>query len=155
MKPWGIHHPGRKLQAAAFLRPFQMLKYFPIVLVGWYAAVAFTIGSVMPALTCSALFKVFYKWKSARTGVALSVSTTIGGVLGEIVAGPVTDRLISRSRQKTGKLHHEQRLKAMFPGAVLLPAGLLIFGFSIENSHLKDSYIGACVGMAVSGPGYV
>lgn len=43
----------------------------------------------MPAQTVSALFRTYYKWASARTGVALSVSTTIGGVLGEVVSGPV------------------------------------------------------------------
>lgn len=48
--------------------------------------------SVMPAQTVSALFRTYYKWGSARTGVALSVSTTIGGVLGEIVSGPVIVR---------------------------------------------------------------
>jgi hypothetical protein len=92
MMPWGIKHPGRRLHASAFIRPFQMLKYFPIVLVGFYTAVAFTLGSVGPAQTASALFRTFYKWKSARTGLALSLSSTIGGVLGEIIAGPVTVR---------------------------------------------------------------
>ena len=90
MKPWGIRHPGRKLHAIAFIRPFQMLRYFPIVFVGFYTAVAFTLGSVGPAQTSSALFRTFYKWKSARTGLALSLSSTIGGVLGEVIAGPVT-----------------------------------------------------------------
>lgn len=93
MKPWGIRHPGRRIHAAAFMRPFQMLKYWPIVLVGFYTAVAFTLGSVGPAQTASALFRTFYKWKSARTGLALSLSSTIGGVLGEIIAGPVTVRI--------------------------------------------------------------
>lgn len=60
------------------------------------------------------------------------------------------DRLIQRSRKKTGKLHHEQRLLATIPGAVLLPMGLLIYGFCIQYNEAKDSYIGACIAMAVS-----
>lgn len=60
------------------------------------------------------------------------------------------DRLIARSRKKTGKLHHEQRLLATIPGAVLLPLGLLIYGFCIQYNEAKDSYVGACVAMAVS-----
>lgn len=90
MKPWGIKHPGRKLKFEHFLYPFRMLRYYPIVFQAWFTAVVFTLGSVMPALTGSALFRTFYGWKSARTGLALSLSTTIGGVLGEIIAGPVT-----------------------------------------------------------------
>lgn len=38
----------------------------------------------------------------------------------------------------------------MWPAIFLLPAGLLMFGFSIENHELKHSYVGATVGMAVS-----
>lgn len=38
----------------------------------------------------------------------------------------------------------------MWPAIFLLPAGLLMFGFSIANHELKHSYIGATVGMAVT-----
>lgn len=59
------------------------------------------------------------------------------------------DRLIARSRKKTGKLHHEQRLLATIPGAILLPLGLLVYGFCIQYNEAKNSYVGACVAMAV------
>ncbi|KAJ7660368.1 MFS general substrate transporter [Mycena polygramma] len=146
----GTRAVGRKLQPIDFARPFQMLKYFPIVVLGWYAAVAFTLGSVMPAQTVSALFRTYYKWGSARTGVALSVSTTIGGVLGEVVSGPVIDKLMERSRKREGHVRPESRLHGMWPAIFLLPAGLLMFGFSIANHELTHSYIGATVGMAVT-----
>ncbi|KAJ7146602.1 MFS general substrate transporter [Mycena epipterygia] len=146
----GTRAVGRKLQFIDFWRPFQMLKYLPIVIVAWYGAVAFTLGSVMPAQTVSALFRTYYKWGSARTGVALSVSTTIGGVLGEIASGPVIDKLMERSRKRSGRVRPESRLHGMWPAIFLLPAGLLIFGFSIDNHELKHSYIGATVGMAVT-----
>ncbi|KAJ6617708.1 MFS general substrate transporter [Mycena sp. CBHHK59/15] len=149
----GTRAVERKLKLMDFARPFQMLKYLPVVVVAWYAAVAFTLGSVMPAQTVSALFRTFYKWASARTGVALSVSTTIGGVLGEVVSGPVIDKLMERSRKKEGRVRPEMRysgLHGMWPAIFLLPAGLLMFGFSIENHELKHSYIGATVGMAVT-----
>jgi len=150
MRITGTKAPGRKLQLVDFARPFQMLKYFPIVVLAWFAAVAFTLGSVMPAQTVSALFRTFYKWGSARTGVALSVSTTVGGVLGEIVSGPVIDKLMERARKRTGRVRPEARLHGMWPAIFLLPAGLLMFGFCIENHELKHSYIGVTVGMAVT-----
>ncbi|KAJ7154357.1 MFS general substrate transporter [Mycena crocata] len=140
----------RKLQLVDFWRPFQMLKYFPVVVLGWFGAVAFTLGSVMPAQTVSALFRTYYKWGSARTGVALSVSTTIGGVLGEVVSGPVIDKLMERARKRSGRVRPESRLHGMWPAIFLLPAGLLVFGFSIENHALNHSYVGATVGMAIT-----
>ncbi|KAF7289002.1 MFS general substrate transporter [Mycena indigotica] len=142
--------PTRKLRLIDFARPFQMLKYIPIVILGLYAAVAFTLGSVMPAQTVSALFRTFYQWRSARTGVALSVSTTVGGVLGEVVSGPVIDKLLERSRKREGRVRPEARLHGMWPAVFLLPAGLLMFGFCIANHELKHSYVGATVGMAIT-----
>ncbi|KAJ7225197.1 major facilitator superfamily domain-containing protein [Mycena rebaudengoi] len=98
----GTKAPGKHLRLVDFARPFQMLRFFPVVVVAMFAAVAFTLGSVMPAQTVSALFRTYYHWASARTGVALSVSTTIGGVLGEVVSGPVIDKLMERSRKREG-----------------------------------------------------
>jgi len=146
----GRSDTDRKLRLIDFARPFQMLAYIPIVVLGLFAAVAFTLGSVMPAQTVSALFRVYYGWGSARTGVALSVSTTIGGVLGEVVSGPVIDKLLERARKREGRVRPEARLHGMWPAVFLLPAGLLMFGFSISNHTLKHSYIGATVGMAVT-----
>ncbi|KAJ7622136.1 MFS general substrate transporter [Roridomyces roridus] len=140
----------RRLQLVDFARPFQMLRYFPVVVVAWFGAVAFTLGSVMPAQTVSALFRTYYRWGSARTGVALSVSTTIGGVLGEVVSGPVIDKLMERARRREGRVRPEARLHGMWPAIILLPGGLLMFGFSIQNHELKHSYIGATVGMAMT-----
>ncbi|KAJ7075600.1 MFS general substrate transporter [Mycena belliarum] len=146
----GTKAVGRKLRLIDFARPFQMLKYFPIVVVAWFAAVAFTLGSVMPAQTVSALFRIFYKWRSARTGVTLSVSTTIGGVLGELVSGPVIDKLMERSRKRSGRVRPEVRLHGIWPAMILLPGGLLMFGFCIANHELPRSYIGAAVSMAIT-----
>ncbi|KAJ7036943.1 hypothetical protein C8F04DRAFT_1257484 [Mycena alexandri] len=107
-------------------------------------------GGVASHELVSALFRTFYKWGSARTGVALSVSTTVGGVLGEIVSGPVIDKLMERARKRTGRVRPEARLHGMWPAIFLLPAGLLMFGFCIENHELKHSYIGVTVGMALT-----
>jgi len=149
-KLWGFRQPGRKLRTVDFFRPIQMLKYPPIVACALYAGVVFTVGSVMPAQTVSALFRTYYNWHSAHTGVALSLSTTIGGVLGEIFAGPVTDRLILSSRKREGRVVPEARLQAMYPGVVLLPIGLVIFGLMIKFHDLKNSFVGVCVAMALT-----
>ncbi|KAF8202617.1 MFS general substrate transporter [Mycena galopus ATCC 62051] len=132
----GARVGDRKLLLIDFWRPFQM----------------YVLSYVMPAQTVSALFRTYYKWGSARTGVALSVSTFVGGVLGEIVSGPVIDKLMERARKREGHvlLISEFRLHGMWPAIFLLPAGLLMFGFSIANHELKHSYIGTTVGMALT-----
>lgn len=148
---WGFKSPNRHLRLVDFVRPIQMLKYPPIWAVGLYAGVCFTLGSVMPAQTVSALFRTYYQWNSAHTGVALSLSTTVGGVLGEIIAGPVTDRLMSTARKRAGgQVKPESRLHAMWPGFILMPIGLVIFGCMIRFHELKNSWVGACFAMGIT-----
>ncbi|KAF7377410.1 MFS general substrate transporter [Mycena sanguinolenta] len=129
MRITGTRIPGRTLHLVDFARPFQI---------------------VMPSQTVSALFRTYYKWGSARTGIALSVSTTIGGFLGEIVSGPVIDKLMERSRKREGRVRPESRLHGMWPAIILLPGGLLMFGFSITHHELVHSYIGVTVSMALT-----
>lgn len=38
----------------------------------------------------------------------------------------------------------------MWPAIILLPAGLIMFGFCIENHEMKHSYVGVTVGMALT-----
>lgn len=69
----------------------------------------------MPGQTVSALFRAYYNWGSARTGVALSVNATVGDVLGEVVSGPVIVRafifyrlnFISDYRQLQDRVMHD------------------------------------------------
>ncbi|KAJ7463674.1 MFS general substrate transporter [Mycena latifolia] len=133
----GTRAVGRKLQLLDFARPFQM-----------HVFILGRVGGILT--TVSGLFRTYYKWGSARTGVALSVSTTIGGVLGEFVSGPIIDKLMERSRKREGRVRPESRLHGMWPAIFLLPAGLLMFGFCIEHHALKNSYVGATVGMAIT-----
>ncbi|GAA5972353.1 hypothetical protein JCM21900_005211 [Sporobolomyces salmonicolor] len=141
-----FRRPQRKLRLASFARPFQMLAYTPVVIVGLYAGIVFTFGSVLPAQSWSAVAKEYYHWKSAETGISLSVTTAVGGVLGEIFSGPIIDRMMTKSRLQSGGAYAaETRLKGMVLGAFLLPVGLLIYGWTVEKY-----YYGACIGAAVT-----
>lgn len=78
--------------------------------------------SILPALTVSKSFSQFYGFKAGRIGLCLSLSTTIGGVLGELVAGPVIDRQLHAARAKHGgNAPPETRLWGLLPGVFLLP----------------------------------
>ena len=102
-------------------------------------------------ISTQALFHTFYGWDSAHTGVALSVSTTVGGVLGEIVAGPVTDKLMRSARKRAnGKVKPESRLHAMWSGFTLMPIGLVIFGAMLRFHSIQNSWVGACIAMGVT-----
>ncbi|KAJ7673222.1 hypothetical protein DFH06DRAFT_1123947 [Mycena polygramma] len=161
----GTRAVGRKLQLIDFAQLFRVVKYILPRRGAWVVCSCRVharrashiisvhpapnhhceINSIMPAQTVSALFRTYYKWGSARTGVALSMSTTTGGLLGELVSGPVIDELMERSRK------HEGHIARNVAGNISPPhRGLLMFGFSIMNHELEQSYIGATVGIAVT-----
>jgi hypothetical protein len=73
----------------------------------------------------------FYQFPVGRIGLCLSLSTTIGGVLGELAAGPVIDRLLHNARAKGDAPLPETRLKGMYPAVVLLPVSLQYWTYSL------------------------
>ncbi|KAH8922967.1 MFS general substrate transporter [Atractiella rhizophila] len=145
-----LKQPGRQFQLKQCLHPFVMFRYPVVPIIGFYYGAVFALGSVMPAFTCAKLFHELYGYKAGRTGLVLSLSTTIGGVAGELVAGPVIDRLMATYRKRNeGKVIPEWRLYGMWPGAILLPIGLIIFGVCIHFSD-RVSVAGPAAGAAIT-----
>ena len=84
---------------------------------------------------------------AGRTGLLLSLATTIGGVLGEFLAGPVIDRRLDRSRKAGQKIIPEQRLLGLAPAPLIFIAGFLIFGLAFQ---FKLTYVAVAIGMALT-----
>jgi hypothetical protein len=58
--------------------------------------------------------------------------------------------MFSARKRAGGEIKPESRLHAMWPGFVLLPIGLVIFGLMIRFHKLEDSWVGACVAMGMT-----
>lgn len=89
------------------------------------------------------------------------ISIAIGFTLGTQVAGPITDRIWQYLRKKAlavnpasggdrGKVIPEYRVPLMVPGALLVPIGLLIYGWTAQE---KTHWIGPNVGIAIFSAG--
>ncbi|KKY32686.1 putative mfs multidrug transporter [Diaporthe ampelina] len=135
LKPYAGPFPGLKLRPGDFVWPALRTAQYPSVLfpAAYYAA-QYGFGSILPAVTVAAIFRERFGWDTLEIGLAYGGALTVGGVLGEGVAGVVLDAIVKRARQRRGGANPqpEARLQAIWTGAVLLPAGLLIYGFTIE-----------------------
>ena len=135
LKPYAGPFPGLKLRPGDFVWPALRTAQYPSVLfpAAYYAA-QYGFGSILPAVTVAAIFRERFGWDTLEVGLAYGGALTVGGVLGEGVAGVVLDAIVKRARQRRGGANPqpEARLQAIWTGAVLLPAGLLIYGFTIE-----------------------
>lgn len=85
---------------------------------------------------------------SVGVGLAIGLSTFVGTLLGEVSAGPVSDRLLYLyAKTHNGKLKPEARLQATWPGAFLLPAGIIIEGVCLQY---KTPWIGPVMGIGIA-----
>lgn len=161
---------GPKLQPSDFVWPaLRMAKYPSVLFPAIYYSAQYGFASILPAVTVAAIFKERFGWNTLEIGLAYGGALTIGGLLGESVSGVILDAIVmkrTRVRQQKEKegdsnnsnkndvISHrndpepEARLQAIWTGAVLVPAGLLIYGFTIQyRVHWFVPLFGMAVGV--------
>lgn len=124
-----------KLRASDFVLPtLQMAKYPSVIFPALYYAAQYGFGSILPAVTVATIFSKTFHWDTLEIGLAYGGALTIGGVLGELFSGSVLDWLVMRARHRLGgeNPEPETRLMGIWIGAILLPVGLLIYGFALQ-----------------------
>lgn len=137
----------RRLRLWDFTHVFHMLKYPSVLLPALYYSISFGLGSVLFAVTGSAAFGSIYHFDTVGVGLAIGLSTFIGTLLGELCAGPVSDRLIYLyMRSHNGEAVPEARLRAMWPGALLLPVGVIIEGVCFQY---RTQWAGPVIGIGI------
>ncbi|KAJ8509294.1 hypothetical protein ONZ45_g8508 [Pleurotus djamor] len=130
---WDLERPStRQIKRRDFVvKPLSMLRYPSVAFPALYYAVTYGFASIEPALTLATIFTKFYHFDTVRNGLANGLSLLIGGSLGELCSGPVTDYMMQRARrraiQQGSEVPAEVRLQGIWTGAVLVPVGLLIF----------------------------
>ncbi|KAI9269748.1 major facilitator superfamily domain-containing protein [Helicostylum pulchrum] len=135
------------------LQSLFMLKYLFVCLVaieiGFCFGTMFTLETLIPDL-----YYIHYGFDSWQTGLSF-IGAGIGNVLGSIVSGRLSDYLLVRScNQRDGISKPEDRLTLnTWPGGfILVPLGVLLFGWSImANFSVWPAIIGfsiLCFGMS-------
>ena len=138
----------RKLRLWDFTHVFVMLKYPSVLLPAVYYSISFGLGSVLFAVTGAAAFGSIYHFNTAQIGMAIGLSTFIGTIIGELSAGPVSDRILYLYTKKHGGVPKpEARLQAMWPGFILLPIGIIIEGVCFQY---KTSWPGPVMGIGIA-----
>lgn len=134
LKPY-TRFPDQKLHLNDFVWPaLRMAKYPSVLFPAIYYSAQYGFGSILPAVTVATIFRERFNWDTLEIGLAYGGALTIGGVLGELVSGVVLDTIVRRARHRLGGQNPEPeaRLQGIWSGAVLLPAGLLIYGFTLQ-----------------------
>ena len=130
--------PNRSFKAhigTALKRPFKLIATQPIVQVlslyiGFVYGVLYLVLSTFPLLWTD---PAFYGENKAIGGLNY-ISLGLGFFVGTQIAAKTADRIYKRLKAKNGDVgRSEFRVPLMFPGAVMVPIGLLIYGWSAQN----------------------
>lgn len=123
----------RKVKLWDFTHVFAMLRYPSVVFPALYYSISFGLGSVLFAVTGAAAFGKVYHFNTAQVGMAIGLSTFVGTLIGELLAGPVSDYILYLStKANDGVSKPEARLQAIWPGFLLCPAGVIIEGVCLQ-----------------------
>lgn len=138
LRPWS----GRILHDNWFkvaLRPFILYAY-PAVL---WSALVYSMSVGWLIVLSESVAEVYrnhetYNFTALQTGLVY-LSPFIGGVLGTAVAGKVSDLIVrAMSRRNDGVYEPEFRLVMALPVAICTAAGLMGFGWSVEE---RDNFM--------------
>ena len=155
LKFWGKPSPKLHLRAKHFiLPPLRMAKYPSALFPALYYATQYGFASILPAVTVAHIFTQFFHWNVLDIGLAYGAALTIGGSLGELAGGMIVDYIVRRKRKQLGRdPEPECRLQAIWTGEILLPIGLLIYGFTLQyRTHWFAPLFGmglACFGLQI------
>lgn len=144
----GVPRTSRRLRAADFTHVFRMLRYPSVTLPALYYSISFGLGSVLFAVTGASAFSSIYHFNTAQVGMAIGLSTFIGTLIGELVSGPVSDRILYlQTKRSAGAFRPEARLQAIWPGFFLCPIGVIIEGVTLQyHTHWAGPVLGIGIG---------
>jgi len=142
-------NPNRKLSAhlrTAFARPFKLLFTQPIVQV-LAAYIGYVYGVLYLVLASFPMLWAEQYGESDSIGGLNYISLGLGFYLGTQIAAKTADRIYKSLKAKNGGVgRSEFRVPLMFPGAVMVPIGLLIYGWSAQaHTHWIVPNIGTAI----------
>ncbi|KIW28977.1 uncharacterized protein PV07_04828 [Cladophialophora immunda] len=129
------------LTAEDFYKPFMLWKYpsiiFPAIYYGnMYGFCAFASLGILPYA-----FPEIYGFSPIGQGL-MALPLFLGTVIGEPLGGPFSDWVFRIRSRKAGARHPEQRLQAIWPGAIVVPVGLAMLGLFL---HFEVHWIGPAI----------
>ncbi|KAL9087440.1 MAG: hypothetical protein Q9159_003652 [Coniocarpon cinnabarinum] len=141
-------HIRRRPRLMDFLSTFRMLQYPSVVLPAIYYSVSFGFGSVMFAVSGAPAFSEIYDFGPSQVGLCIGLGTFTGTLIGELTAGPVSDRILYLATKRNGGVPvPEARLQGTWPALLLLPAGIIIEGVCFQY---ETHWMGPVCGMAIA-----
>jgi MFS family permease len=123
---------SRKIRAS-FLRPLKLLCTRPIILVMSFL-MAYNFGTYCLAVSTFASIWTDRDNQSETVSGLHYIAFGVGSTIATQVGGPLTDRIWAHLKAKAnGEVAPEYRVPLLVPGAVMIPIGLILYGWGAEQ----------------------
>jgi len=122
--------PPKEIIIRAIVRPMKMLTMSPIVgLMSLYVALNYGILYLF-FTTVTFVFEGQYHFSSGAVGLAY-IGVGVGMMFGLVVLGLMSDKIVAKHQVNGGaKPEHRLILRLSVPGAISLPIGIFIYGWT-------------------------
>ncbi|CAK7205381.1 hypothetical protein SEUCBS139899_008151 [Sporothrix eucalyptigena] len=129
------------------IRPFELIIAPQVLIVTLVFGVTIGWSVMVSILNASVYAQPPLLWNSLSIG-ALTTSSLIGLLIGLPIGGPFADYLSRRAtRRMDGRHQQGSRLPAVLFGALVSPAGCLVYGYGFREPG--QHWLQACVGWAM------
>ncbi|EMC97788.1 hypothetical protein BAUCODRAFT_31791 [Baudoinia panamericana UAMH 10762] len=126
-----------------FIRPFPLIVYPAVIFafLGYAVSLAWVVS--INILNSFVLQAPPYNWKPSINGL-INIPGLLGNLFGAWVGGWVVDRYSDwRSKKNGGVFQPETRLHLLWIPAIIVPAGLLAFGYGVAKTlHWTSLFFG-------------
>lgn len=121
--------PGKAF-SMAIVRPVKLLFLSPIVLIlSTLMAVVYGYLYLLFS-TITIVFEFQYGFSQGTVGLSY-IGIGVGMFIGLAIFGTLSDRIL-KAKAGSGEMKPEYRLPVMFPGAVAIPIGLFLYGWTAQ-----------------------
>ncbi|KAH6657513.1 major facilitator superfamily domain-containing protein [Truncatella angustata] len=131
-----LKKPGssKKLFATAIVRPLRMLLFSPLItILCTYVAILYGLMYVL-FTTFTFVFEEQYGFGAQSAGLVF-IGGGVGNILGQLLVGILSDKMIKAKKAKGQEPQPEIRLSLLItvPSGLALPLGLIMYGWTAEK----------------------
>lgn len=148
---WGKMIP-RKISSSSFklqdiVTPFSLIQKPRILVAAFAHAITFCYANIAVIVEMPIAFGEKFSFDAQQIGLQF-IAIIIGCVLGEQVSGPMCDWFLGRVCKSRGHSCPADRLWLSYIAFATIFAGILTWGFQLENATFWD--VTPCVGAAIA-----
>ncbi|KAK6459477.1 major facilitator superfamily multidrug-resistance protein [Scheffersomyces xylosifermentans] len=150
----GFHKKSDKTFAfGLFFRPLKQALNFNVSMAVVAASVTFCYANIVLVVEMPQVFGLLFHLNAQQLSLQY-IALIIGSIIGEILAGPLSDWWMARCiKKRGGKKVVVDRLWVSYNGFVLVIVGLIVWGIFLDKAKPGDWKISPLIGAAIAAAG--